>query len=143
MSREAVYQALFNLLKDTHGIKTASRRPRLWNEVDPVDQPALFLAVDDQVPTNSPDGEPTVWRFTAEAILYAHSTDPDVPPSMLLNPILDAIEAKLRGLYPGRPQTLGGLVERVWISGPIETSGDRLGDQGVASIPLEVLTTTA
>lgn len=142
MNREAVYQALFDHLRTIPGFKVTSRRPRLWTEVDKADQPAFFLASGDQDPRNSPDGEPTSWRLGAEAILYAHSADPDLPPSALLNPLLDALEARLKSPIPGRVQTLGGLVERVWISGPIETSGDRMGDQGIASVPLEILVTT-
>lgn len=142
MNREAVYQALFDHLKTIPGFKITSRRPRLWTEVDKADQPAFFLASGDQTPKNSPDGEPTSWLLSAEVLIYTHSADPDIPPSSILNPLLDALEARLKSLIPGRVQTLGGLVERVWISGPIETSGDLLGDQGVASIPLEILVTT-
>ena len=140
IQREPIYQGTFLWLKDrVPGLLKASRRPALWTEVPRESQPALFLVAGDMVPTNDPSGVPTMWRLQAEVVLYAHSTDPDLPPSALLNPLIDAVEQALRPEIPGTDQTLGGLVKRAWISGAIETSGDRLGDQGVAFIPLELL----
>lgn len=42
IDREAIYQALFDRVKDLPGFITTSRRPRLVKEVAPEEMPALF-----------------------------------------------------------------------------------------------------
>lgn len=144
IARESILSALFDLFQAMPGLVTASRRPRYWSDVSPEDQPALFLGAGDQSVKNDPSGVPATWTLDATIYLYVQSTDPTVPPSILLNGYLDRIEALLAPPAPGLPWpmgfcTLGGLVNHVWINGPITTSGDVLGDQGIAMIPLQIL----
>jgi len=144
VARETILAALFDLLAAMPGLITTSRRPRYWSDVTSEEQPALFLGAGDQTVKNDPSGVPSVWTLDATVYLYVKSTDDTVPPSILLNGYLDQIEALLMPPAPGTPWpmgfcSLGGLVNHVWISGPITTSGDVLGDQGVAMIPLQIL----
>lgn len=144
VARETILQALFDLFADLPGLVTASRRPRYWSDVPREEQPALFLGAGDQTPRNDSSGLPISWALDATLYLYVQSTEQAVPPSIILNGYLDRIEALLTPLAPGAPWpagfcSLGGLVNHVWISGPITTSGDVLGDQGVAMIPLQIL----
>lgn len=144
MNRETVLTALFALVSTLPGLVTKSRRPRYWSDVTREEQPALFMGAGDQTPTNDPDGLPTSWAIQVHLYLYAQSSDAAIPPSIVLNGYLDLLEALLKPLHPGAPwpqgvNTLGGLVRHAWISGPITTSGDLLGDQGVAIVPIEIL----
>jgi hypothetical protein len=47
VNREAIYQALFDRVKNLSGLVTASRTLRHWDDVPLVEQPALFQ---EQVP---------------------------------------------------------------------------------------------
>ena len=145
MNREAVITALWGLVQTLPGLVTKSRRPRYWTDVPREEQPALFMGAGDQDPKNDQSGQPVVWTLKAQLYLYVQSSDPSVPPSIVLNGYLDLLE-KMFGPQAnpgpwgqGFQQTLGGLVKHAWIAGPITTSGDLLGDQGVAIVPIEML----
>jgi len=139
MSRDAALAALFIKLQAIPGLVTVSRRLRMWSDVDPSEQPALFLAGGNHTPTQDPSGIPAYWRQTATLYLYVHTSDPATAPATVLNGLLDAIENAILPVYEEK-QTLGGTCEHCWISGQIETDEGVLGDQSVAIIPLEILT---
>jgi len=144
IARESILTALFNLFQAMPGLITVSRRPRYWSDVPPEEQPAFFLGAGDQTVKNDPSGTPATWTLDATIYLYVFSGDDSVPPSLALNGYLDQIEALLAPPAPGTPWpmgfcSLGGLVNHVWINGPITTSGDVLGSQGIAMIPLQIL----
>lgn len=140
MNREAIAVALFNLAKTTGGFITTSRRLKHWSDVSAEDQPALFQSQGKELVDTAAAkmGAPNTHKLEFQLCIYAHSTDIAVPPSSLLNPILDALEAALTPT-PGTKQTLGGLVQHAFISGSIETDEGVLGDQAVAIVPIEVL----
>lgn len=144
MNREAILQALFALLSTLPGLVVKSRKPRYWEDVLSSEKPALFLAGGDQEPKNDASGAPVTWTLRATAYLYVESQDPDLPPSAVINVYLDRLEILLAPPCPGAPWpagfcSLGGLVRHVWIDGEIVTSGDLLGDQGIAIVPLSML----
>jgi len=60
---------------------------------------------------------------------------------MLLNPMLDALEAALAPLPATGIQNLGlpTMVQHAYIQGKVETDEGVLGDQAVAVIPIEIL----
>ena len=140
MNREAVAAALFALASSVAGFKVTSRRLKHWSDVPAEDQPALFQSQGKELVDTAAAkmGAPNTHKFDFQIYIYVHSSDAAVVPSSLLNPILDAIEAKL-ATTPGTKQTLGGLVQHAFISGSIETDEGVLGDQAVAIIPIEVL----
>lgn len=135
MNREAIYAAAFNLFSGLAQFNTKSRILQHWNDV-PVDgQPALFQAQKREIPTIQ-TGLPTVWDLELDLYVYVR-TDGSTPPSTLLNPILDAVEAAL-GHTPDNVQTLGGLVAYARLAGAIETDEGTLGNQAVAIIPVSI-----
>lgn len=142
ISREPIYSALFVLLQGIAGVNTVSRRLKHWADVGPAEQPAIFQIQKGESPIQK-RLLPTVWKLDVDIYLYVNSgDDPTASATELLNPILDAIEE----LFPpsdedGRIQTLGDLVSHCWISGRIETAEGVLGQQEVAIVPLEILTT--
>lgn len=137
MSREAIYAALFEKGKSLPGLITTSRRLKHWNDVPPSEQPALFQAQGDELPTGN-NSLPIIWKFNAEWYLYCHSgNDPEATPATQLNDLLDAVEQALKPDVSGF-QTLGGLVYNCRISGKVETDEGLLGPQSVAVIPIEI-----
>jgi hypothetical protein len=60
---------------------------------------------------------------------------------MLLNPLLDSLEAALAPSPATGIQNLGlpTMVQHVYIQGKIETDEGVLGDQAIAVIPIEIL----
>lgn len=140
MNRESIAAALFALAGSTAGFVTKSRRLKHWSDVTAEDQPALFQSQGKETVDTAAAkmGAPNVHKIEFQLYIYVHSTDPTVPPSSLLNPILDALEAALTPT-PGLKQTLGGLVQHAFISGSIETDEGVLGDQAVAIVPIEAL----
>lgn len=137
MNRETIYSTLFNKLVTATGVITSSRILKMYTEVDPKDQPALFQIQVSETPTQQKT-MPVKWTLNVDVYLYIHrGGDPKVIPSQKINEMLDAIEYALRPDAQGF-QTLGGLVSHCWISGKIQTSEGILGEQEVAIIPIEM-----
>ena len=145
MNSEAIYQALFNRLSGIEGIKATSRRLKHFNHVAPDDRPALFVTQGNQ--TEAPvKGLDAKVELEAEVYVYIHESDPSIPPSVQLNTMIDRFRAKLAPDHPDicEYQTLGGLVEHCWIEGTIEVyeaAENMHYDQGIAIIPIRILTT--
>ena len=143
MIREPIYAALFALISAASGIVTASRRLRHWTSVEAAEQPALFL-VQKKEAAHQAEGAPTTWRAELDVYVYCQAPDDTTSPAIVLNPLLDAIEAALTPQGADSligVQTLGGLVKHCWISGAIETDEGALGGQAVAIVPIEILAT--
>ncbi len=143
MTREPIYEALFALLANAADFATASRRLRHWSNVEPAEQPALFQ-VQKRETAKSLEGSPAQWRAEVDVYVYCQAPDDETAPAIVLNPLLDALEAALlpagADLASGT-QSLGGLVKHCWIAGAIETDEGALGGQAVAIVPIEILAT--
>lgn len=140
-ARETIYAALHTLVASTPGIRTASRRLKMWTEVAPADQPAIFT-VQRHETSKVTTRMPTIHELYVDIVLYGNNGGQDqsgVAPMSILNPIVDAIEAKLLPSAGAMEQTLGGLVERCRIDGDIQTDEGALGDQAVVIIPVTIL----
>lgn len=147
LTREGINAAVFGLIQAVPGIVTCSRRLRHWADVPDEERPALFLAKAKEFPIQDPSGLPTVWRYEFVIYLYVVQKDQSMAPSTAINSILDAIESALRPVqfgpqgFPGSLQVLGdttGRIRRAWISGAVETDEGALGDQSIATVPIEV-----
>jgi hypothetical protein len=144
MDRELILTTLFAQLKTLPGLKKTSRRVQHWSEIDSSQQPYLAMGAGNQTPTNDKSGVPVYYEIDVKLYLYVTSMNEEVPPSLLLNQYLDRLDTILTPPAPGTPWpagyvSLGGLVRHVWVVDTIETSGDVLGNQGVALIPLRIL----
>ncbi|MBY4799898.1 hypothetical protein K6W78_07765 [Burkholderia cepacia] len=140
MNREPIYLALFAKLQAIPGFVTTSRRLRHWNDVKPVEQPALFQV---QVRENQRPrkGIPALVSFRCELYLYVNTGNAlaDVTPATELNQFMDAIEAALAPDALTNTQTLGGTVSHCWIEGDVLTDEGALGPQAIAIIPVHIL----
>lgn len=146
MDSESIYQALFNRLSGINGFVTTSRRLRHFNNVQPEERPALFVTQGNQteVPVKGLDAKV---ELEAEVYIYIHETDKAIPPSVQLNQMIDKVRKAIAPDFPEmcEYQTLGGLVEHCWIEGTIEVFEaveNMLDDQGIAIVPIRILTTT-
>jgi hypothetical protein len=124
--------------------RTATRKAKVWEDVAPEDQPALLMRKRRENAVRR-KGFPTRWTFNYDLLLYANTgatKDPEAVPSQILNPLVDAIEAALAvDDASNEACTLGGIVSHCAINGDIEIHEGVLGDEGVAIVPIEVLTT--
>jgi len=141
MNREYLYAALWQQLCAIPGFKTYSRKLRHWNDVDPLMQPAMFLAQGNETPMTV-TGQPGKWLLQSKIYLYAR-TEGDAPPGPVLNPLLDAICNVVSAQNPvtGRSVLADEGIEWCRIEAAIETDEGTLGDQAVAVIPVTILAT--
>jgi hypothetical protein len=146
VNSELIYLALFNRLSSIEGFVTTSRRLRHFNNVQPEQRPALFVTQGNQleVPVKGLDAKV---ELEAEIYIYIHESEVTVPPSVQLNQMLDKVRKAIAPDFPEmcEYQTLGGLVEHCWIEGTIEVFEaveNMLDDQGIAIVPIRILTTT-
>jgi hypothetical protein len=143
MQREPIYAALWALLEAAYPWETSSRLLKHWSDIDSRHQPAMFMAqVGEQASTLT--NNKTIWRLSVNVYVYANNYDNSgTLPSQQLNLLLDAITKAIEPDYPDVQwrQTLGGLVEYARIEGEIKTDEGVLGDQAVAIIPIQILTT--
>jgi hypothetical protein len=140
INREAIYQALFDLVKDLSGFVTTSRRARLVKDVAPEEQPALFMEeVPGETVSYQAQGLPADHLLYVELGFYARlPEDKSVAPGTILNPLIDAIEAALAPDPDEEEQTLGGLVTYCRISGKIEKNEGLLDGQASVVVPVEI-----
>lgn len=136
MNREAVYSALFTLLSSAPGLITTSRTLRHWSDVQPSEMPALFQAQGDQSVSRQLK-LPMRWELMADIWVYV-STDGDLSPGEVINPIVDAICSAINP-YPSERQTLGGIVYDVYVAGSIKTSSGTLGNIEAVMIPVCII----
>ena len=139
MNREAAYSALFALVSAVPGLVTTSRKLLHWDDVQPTQMPALFMAQGGQI-AKPVTGRPTVWELNAALWIYV-STEGSDNPGSVLNPLVDAITALLANPIAGFPQTLGGIVQWARVEGECVTSEGTLGQIEVIKIPVKMLTT--
>ncbi|HKM71473.1 MAG TPA: hypothetical protein VJX94_15690 [Stellaceae bacterium] len=139
--RESIYAALWALGAGAASFASANRRLRHWADVASVEQPALFMSEKGGHAVTKALGAPIVWTLYADFYVYVHSSDPYLAPAMLLNPLLDALEAALAPSPATGIQNLGlpAMVQHAYITGKIETDEGVLGDQAIAIVPVEIL----
>jgi hypothetical protein len=139
--REAIYGALWSLAAGAANFASANRRLRHWADLAPAEQPALFMSEKGGHAVTKALGGPTIWTLHADFYVYVHSSDPYLAPAMLLNPLLDALEAALAPSAVTGIQNLGlpAMVQHTYIAGKVETDEGVLGDQAIAIVPVEIL----
>ena len=131
-------EALFGILEQVDGLKTTSRRLKLWGDVPKSERPALFLT--EQKDNVQRVGERMLPKVTMNAMIFIY-TDADASeiPITQINDLIDAIETALKPRFPYEEQTLGGLVSHCWIDGDITKDPGDLDGEGLAMIPINIL----
>jgi hypothetical protein len=141
INREAIHQALFDLVKDLPGFVTTSRRARLVKDVAPEEQPALFVEEGPgETIQHQGQGLPAIHFLYVDLGFYARlAEDKNMAPGSVLNPLIDAIEAALAPDPDEENQTLGGLVTYCRINGKVLKNEGLLDGQASVVIPVEIL----
>lgn len=137
---EPIYAALFARLSTAALPVTKSRVLRHWADVPSEEQPAMFQAQTGIV-VRPETNKPTQYLLKSDVYVYVRAAGDEVPATKLNALLLDIFGT----LAPDKPYegrcTLGGLVHYARVSGDVETDEGTLGDQAVAIVPIEILTT--
>jgi hypothetical protein len=148
--RTEIYEALLERFRAIQAVRTVGQRLKAFDDVPETEQPALFVVSADEAPQYQGKGLPTIWRLTYKLFLYARIPDGDPLASgyevlhSLLTDIEDALRATAEetGAHASAwDTTLGGLCAYARISGAVVKDEGEFGEQAVAVIPIEVLTT--
>lgn len=142
MTRNEIYDAIFDRLKTIPGLRTTGQRVKLWTEVAKNDQPALFMTSGGTETYTQVRGAGN--SVNADCTLYFYSSDGDDPsavPMDALNDFMDALDAMLK------PNPVTGVcdfgmqneVSHIWIEGDVLKDPGDLDGQALAVIPLKVL----
>ncbi len=139
-SRESIYSALFALVSESAPFVTKSRRFRLVTTMQSSELPALFQTQSGE-DTQQVRGIPPKYTLKVDITIYAFNPDTNGPATPQLNALVDAVEAALSPSPVTGVQTLGGLVSHCFISGRTDYFDGVLGNQAIAVMPIEILTT--
>jgi hypothetical protein len=135
--RETYYAALFALLESvvtTPALVTIGRKVRVLDGMNDGELPALFMAVGKQPTTRQQSI--AKHRLEAHVFLYAANPDQNTTADMVLNGLIDAVEAALEPSPGFTNQTLGGVVSHCWIEGDTEVFAGPLGTRAAAIVPV-------
>ena len=140
MNREAIYSALFNIVKASANFKTVSRKIRLKGDLPEEEMPALYqLQVSEK--KDQVQRMPAKYFMTVDLWIYATVDDGDTAPSSTLNPLIDAIETALAPDAITGVQNLGlDNVSHCWTES-VEIFENILGNVIMAIMPVNILAT--
>lgn len=146
-AREAVMTALFNQLlimqqspsNPTGAFVTISRRLKLWTDTPVEQQPALFLVEHHEETSSQNPGMNSRDIMNAMIWIYASAPEGTVG-GTILNNLLDAVDNALSPTdISVNMNTLGGLISRMYIDGPLMKDPGDLDGQALAVIPVKLL----
>jgi hypothetical protein len=113
------------------------RRLRLFSDVAPADQPAMFLVCHDEEEFQQGRGIPARVTLMYSVVAYCRA-DPGTVGDTLVSWMLGAIRAALLPIGQDT-QTLGGLVYKCWVRGKVFRDPGDLDDQAMLIVPVEVM----
>lgn len=115
------------------------RRLKLWGDIDPSQQPAMFLTDHDEDYKQPGRGQPPRRFLPARVWCYARC-DGGLVGSTIINTMLTTVE---NALTPddktANVQSLGGLVYTAWIEGTVIKDPGDLDDQALLIVPIQIL----
>lgn len=142
--REPIYAALFTLLTTAPGIAGAfamyGRYLRHHSQTKV--KPAFFLVQNHgETHVKVGKGIPSKRTLGCSAVMYFDENDPtNNPPATLCNNAMDAIDNALNNPgNPGNVQTLGGLVEHVYLEGKVIIDEGLLQQTSIVVVPIAIL----
>lgn len=142
---EAVYAASFALLQTLASsvsppgpFKTVSRRLRLVEDVGVEEMPAVYQYQLHAVPVQQTFAGLAVMTYRAHWYIYASAPNMDAASSPILNPLVDAVLARVPQETTGTAVQVqvGGDTVSLTIDGSIEFFEGLLDNKAVARIPI-------
>ena len=142
---EPIYSALFALAQSANTAQTPfakmSRRWRSWGQMSAEESPALYQL---QKPIRVEGGDRPLPLFRLQVEWYAYFSsdngDLETPMATTLNSYLTAIIGAIQAPIRGQQQTLGGLVQSVYVDGDIVMDEGVISPPAVLCIPITILT---
>ncbi|HUC76728.1 MAG TPA: hypothetical protein VMS04_15610 [Vicinamibacterales bacterium] len=144
-TREQIYTALWSLITSNINAQgqfvTMQRYLRHFADVSPGEMPALYMEERGEQWVKKGKGIPAIRTLKADVLIYVNTGDPlAVLPSTLVNNALDVLDDIVE--QPGNPgnvQTLGGIVEHVYIEGQVAIAEGLLQSTSIVRVPITVL----
>lgn len=125
-ARVQIADALMTLLQGAWKWNYTSKNFRSWTNFDPSNQPALFLRMPAESNQRAKGYGLQIYHQMFHVWIYARTDAPTVvdtdPYDSQIFPIIDAIDKTIHPV-PGFQQTLGGLVNEVWITDVLPADG--------------------
>jgi len=141
-NREAIYSALYDVVRAAAPFVTTSRRLKHWADIPAEEQPALFM-VQKNEGVSQVKGLPSKNTLFVDLYVYAKTGEgEETPPATILNPLVDAIDQTLSPSPATGYFSLvvdGQDVSHCWIDGEIVNDEGVLGSQAVAIIPVKIM----
>jgi len=148
-SREDVSVALFNLLLSSYNYPYASRRMKIFDDIQNVNKPALFLEEIAENHVRAKQPLPAIRTIDYKVFIFTQvdpslGNDPTNVPITQLNNLFDLIDPVQGGvLKPDdilqNRQTLNGLVYDCYIEGNVEKIAGDLDNQGVLIFTIKTI----
>jgi hypothetical protein len=143
--REPIYVALWTLFLNHPNLVgqfvTTARYKRHFEDVDPTNMPALFLSEVGESWVKPGRGIRAKRVLQAMLAAYVATNQPNsVLPATLINAVMDTVDEVIES--PGNPQnvqTLGGLVDHVYLEGQVEIYEGYLQDVSIVLVPLTIM----
>lgn len=136
-SRETILNALFAQLSALAAFKLTSRRDREPELIGPAQSPALFLVEPGEKYERPSIALPPKRTIRVDVIFYNDvGPEPNSIPLTIVNNALDALDAALTPTSATYLNTLGGLVDVVYIDGEVEKRTGAKTGKAAAIVPI-------
>jgi hypothetical protein len=116
-----------------------SRKLKLWGDVPVEEQPALFMTEHSEEYADTGINLPPKRGWGIMFWMYVPvPNDEQSPGSILLNNLMDSLEAVIVPKPGVQPLTFGGQVYRAWPIGPVHKEAGDLDGQAIAIVPFRI-----
>lgn len=138
---EPIYAALWAKITPLPGVNYFTRRPVVPQNLADGQFPAVMLNQLEIDALCDGSGQGITFTIPVEILIYVNTgSDPNAVPTVALNGFIDEVRAAIQPLGPpGMLQTLGGLVQSVYVNGKIEVFEGNQGVFGIAILPITIL----
>lgn len=140
---ETAYIALLALLQNASGINCpVSRRLTDPTQVMPENMPCIFINETGENLEPRPGFEGLLAKqiLDCDLFMFCYQPAPDAVVSTLINNMIYSIRQAIAPASPFMRQTLGNTVGHCWIEGKVEIIEGVQDGQGMAIIPVKILT---
>lgn len=136
----ALFAVFQTLLAPLGPFNHMSRKLKLWDEVPPEMQPALYMVEHNERPRSTGLGLPRRAEWEVTLFIYARADTDDLIGSIILNNLIDAVETVLEiNNQVDNNLNLGGMVYRIWVEGLIRKDPGDLEGQALALYPIKIM----
>ena len=143
-TREPIYAALWALVSgDTRAqaaFVTMSRYARHFDDVPATQMPALFLLEKSERWVKQGRGIPAKRTLESQFMVYTATGSPIALRSPVINALMDVLDDIIeKPPNPANVQTLGGLVNHVYIEGEVIIAEALLQEKSIFIVPITML----